>query len=461
MDSVSGLHEGITVGLVSLGCAKNLVDSQTMMTLLHRSGLRPAPSPEQADIVLINTCCFIRDARRESERVIRQACRLKKKGLCRAVVVAGCLPQRYGSNVHAAFPDVDGFIGVDCLDRVAEVCKRVLREEHGIVEISSSTPHRLFELSTPGVVLSPGPFAYLKIAEGCSHHCSFCVIPRIRGQYRSRAPDRILREAESLLERGFRELNLVAQDSTAYGLDRDDGSSLAFLLRRLGQLGDGFWIRILYGYPSRITDDLLAAMAEVPQVCHYLDVPVQHSHPDLLCAMGRADTVEAVPRLVERIRRVLPDAAIRTTCLVGFPGETVEHFRHLLRFVREMRFDHLGVFVFSPEEGTSAIEMSDRPSAREAGRRRNRLLQIQARIVAEKMGARVGEECEVLLEHKVSGEQGVWEGRSSREAPEVDGMLRVMGVAPDRRPGDFVRARLTGITGQARCRIENTKVSSS
>lgn len=423
------------------------MDSQIMTDFLLSNGFRLASASGDVDVLLVNTCSFIRDARREAEQAIRRACRLKKLGHCRAVVVAGCLSQRLGPELLWRFPEVDALLGVDELDQIVRICRDVLRGKRSIVEISPSLPHRLFESSNPRAVLSRGPYTYLRIAEGCGHACSFCVIPHIRGPYRSRRLDRIVREAEWLLSRGFRELNVVAQDSTAYGTDCEDGASLPVLLRRLGRLGGKFWIRVLYGYPARVTEDLLAAMAEVPQVCHYLDIPIQHSHSAVLQAMGRADTVEFIPKLAERVRRVLPDVTLRTTCITGFPGETRERFEHLLRFARETEFDHVGVFVFSPEEGTPAFGLRPRPSSREAERRRERLLALQRQIVEQKAHRRVGEKCEVLLEKPAPQGSGTWLARSYREAPEVDGLIRVRNVAPGLRAGDFIRVRLTASRG--------------
>lgn len=435
----------VTVGFISLGCAKNRVDSQLMADSILASGLKMAARPEEADIVVINTCAFIDDARDESMQAIRESCALKAEGHCKAIIVAGCLSQRYKGKLQKELPEVDAFIGLDELDKIADIAKRVAGGESRIMEISK-TASRVYDPDKPGVVFSGGAYAYLKIAEGCNHFCSFCAIPLIRGRYRSREIAGIVREAESLLGRGFKELSLISQDITSYGRDLDGQLSLPALLRELSALGGKFWIRLLYGYPSFVTDELLETMASLPQVCHYLDLPVQHSHPEILKMMGRTETVESVRNLPARIRKYMPDAAIRTTCLVGFPGETDEYFKNLLEFVREGRFDHLGVFAYSPEEGTRALDLPGRPARELAEERRGILMQEQKKIVKKKADSLVGRETEVLLE-RVAGEKkkfNTWLARSPRQAPEVDGITIVEKVSKSLKPGSFIKVRYTG-----------------
>jgi ribosomal protein S12 methylthiotransferase len=431
----------LTVGFVSLGCAKNLVDSQRMAAALLADGLALAPSPEAADVVVVNTCAFVEAAREESLDEIRRACRLKTGGRCRAVVVAGCLPQRYRDRVRESLPDVDAFLGLDELDRLGEIARRVAGGERDILAVTSGPSRRLDEASTPTPIFTGGAYAYLKIAEGCDHRCTFCAIPAIRGAQRSRPIDAIVREAAERLDRGVRELTLVAQDVTAYGLDRDGRPRLPDLLRALSRFGGRYWIRWLYGYPTRIGDELLAAMAECAPVCRYLDVPIQHSHSDVLRRMGRGDTVEAVAGLAARVRAAMPDATLRTTCLVGFPGETPARFEHLLRFARETVFDHLGAFAYSPEEGTPALRMPSRPSRAVAEARRRRLLAAQRRLVVARLAARIGQEDEVLLERPADGPDNPWLARSRRLAPEIDGAIVVRRAGPDAAVGAFARVR--------------------
>ncbi len=433
----------ISVGFVSLGCAKNLVDSQTMAGDLLAHGLVLAPSPEAADVVIVNTCAFIDAAREESMAAILSACELKRRGSCRAVLVAGCLPQRYRDRIREALPDVDGFVGLDALDQVAVLARSAMRGERGVTAIAPH-PHRLFEPVRP-VVFSAGPYAYIKIAEGCNHRCAFCAIPGIRGRHRSRAPDAILREARRLLKDGFRELDIVSQDVMSYGRDLSGGVTLEGLLRLLADMEDGvYWLRLLYGYPTAVTDDLLRTMAGLPHVLPYLDVPIQHSHPDVLRAMRRGNTADGVASLAARARRFLPGVVLRTTCLVGFPGETEAHFEHLLAYVEASRFDHLGAFVYSPEEGTPAFTMGHVPPRPVAQRRYERLMALQQGLVAARAASLVGATDTFLLETRTE-DPDLWRARSRRQAPEVDGVSYLLSVPPDAKPGMFVEARYTEV----------------
>lgn len=434
----------LSVGFISLGCAKNLVDSEHMAGVLRQAGLTLAPSPEAADVILVNTCGFIGDAKEESIDAILKACARKTAGLCRAVVVAGCLPQRYRQDLRASLPEVDAFIGLDQLDDIARIVRRLERGEHGILKVSAVS-RRLYSPTARRLVLTGGPFAYLKIAEGCNHTCAFCAIPGIRGRYRSRALADILREAEGLLEDGVRELNLISQDTTRYGSDLGGGVGPAALVRELDRLGGRFWIRLLYGHPAHLDAALLEALADSRHVCRYLDIPIQHSHPGVLRAMRRAGGDRAVRDLPERARAALPGVTLRTTCLVGFPGETPEAFADLLGFVRDARFDHLGVFAFSREENTAAYDLPGQVAASVAGRRRAAVMRAQQSIVQEKLRALRGESDQVLL-IRAAGE-GRWLARSARQAPEVDGVTFVSGLSATAKAGGFVKVRYTGAEG--------------
>jgi ribosomal protein S12 methylthiotransferase len=343
-------------------------------------------------------------------------------------------------------PDVDAFVGLDRLDLIADVARRAAAGAGGVYEVSPRA-ERLYEPPVPGVVFSTGCHAYVKIAEGCNHRCAFCAIPGIRGRHRSRTMTSLLREAGDLLDRGIRELVLVSQDVTAYGSDLGDGSNLAKLLRALGGFGGRYWIRWLYGYPTRVTDELLAAMAETSAVCRYFDLPIQHSHPEILRRMKRGATAPVVARLSERIRTAIPDATLRTTCLLGFPGETEEHVDHLVALVRRSEFDHLGAFVYSPEEGTPAAGFPDRPSRAVAERRRDRLMLAQKDVVDRRLAALAGAVEDVLLESPHPGRGRVWLGRSRRLAPEVDGQILVEKTLPVDQRGDIVPVRMTKPSG--------------
>ena len=437
----------LSVGLVSLGCAKNLVDLQVMGGTLLVDGIELARDPDNADVILVNTCAFIEAARREADAEIRRACALKRAGKARFVVVAGCLAQRYGAALLDRYPGVDAWIGIDHLYDISEIILGLDgagRPAEAEVRVSSDR-NTLFEPPVPGLALTGGVHAFLKIAEGCNHACAYCAIPGIRGRLRSRGGKEILAEARALLKAGYHELDVVGQDITAYGRDLGDGASLASLLRGLDRLRGDFWVRLLYGYPTSVSDELLETIAGSRHICRYLDVPVQHSHPDMLRAMRRADTIRAVAGLPARLRAACPGVALRTTCLVGFPGETDVHFEHLLAYVRESKFDQLGVFCFSPEEGTPAAAMADPVPREVARRRRDRLLRAQRRVVDEKLAACEGRDLDVLL--VAPRDDGRWLARAALQAHDVDGATFVSGVPDGAVPGDFHPVTVTGHSG--------------
>ncbi len=440
-----------TIGIISLGCAKNLVDSEYMCSRLRAEGYRFTDAIETADILLVNTCAFIDDARRESIDAILEAASNKESGACRFLVVTGCLSQRYARDLPETLPEVDAFLGLDQIDDIVRVLNtwRDGRQDTGVSTIPSATqPKRLFEPPPGRQTLTGGPHAYVKISEGCNHRCAFCAIPAIRGRARSRAPADIRAEPEALLSNGSREICLVAQDTSAYGRDRDDGANLAGLLRELGRIGGDFWIRILYGFPSLISDDLLQAMAETEQVCNYLDVPIQHSHVDVLRNMGRVGTVTAIQRLAERARTIMPDITLRTTCLVGHPGETDDAFQHLRRFLKATNFDHLGVFVFSPEEGTRAARSQPKVPPAVARRRRDRLMREQQQRVTRRLKDRTGKFDRILIQSAASDPETEYAvGRSRGQAPEVDGVTYISQTRQRLIPGEFVSIRYRAVRG--------------
>jgi len=434
----------VSVGFISLGCAKNLVDSEHMAAVLRSEGVLLARSPEEADIILVNTCGFIGDAKEESIDAILRACARKQTGECRAVIVAGCLIQRYQAELQRAMPEVDAFIGLDQLPDIAKVVRRLVGGESHIYQVSTVS-RKVFSPLPERILLTGGPFAYVKIAEGCNHHCAFCAIPGIRGRYRSRSISDIVRESERLLAQGIRELNLISQDTTRYGSELGDGTDLPQLLKALGKIGGHFWIRLLYGHPAYLSDELLETMAGIPQVCRYLDVPVQHAHSEILAAMHRTGGAQAVRAYPERARARLPGVVLRTTCLVGFPGETRTHFNELARFVRESEFDHLGVFAFSPEENTPAAVLPSQVSRAAAERRRHALMAIQQEIAFRKAKAHRGQKDEVLYLKPLR--KGVWETRSRRQAPDVDGITLVRQTGDKVHPGRVGPIRYTGAEG--------------
>ncbi len=435
-----------TAGFVSLGCAKNLVDSEIMASRLMAGGFRLAPDPEHADVVVVNTCAFIHDARRESVEAILEACALRRAGRCRAVVVAGCLPQRYRDSLMRDMPEIDAIIGLDELSRLGRVLARLQAGERGIREVSPA-PRAIIEPPKGRLLFTGAPFAYIKIADGCNHGCAFCAIPSIRGRYRSRKEDSIVREAEDLLSRGVRELNLVAQDVSFYGRDRGERDALPRLLRRLGRLGGRFWIRLLYAHPDHLTPALLDAVAETGAACKYLDVPLQHAHASVLRRMARRGGADALRGQVRMWRKHIPGLALRTTFLVGFPGETEAQFRTLLDFVRETCFDHVGVFAFSPEDNTPAAALPARVPARIAHERRARLLAAQRAVIDTLARARRNTQTDALVELPPEGPRRAGRARSGREAPEVDGCIRLKSAPANPRAGDFIRVRITGQAG--------------
>lgn len=404
-----------------------------------------AASPETADVILVNTCAFIGAAREEAAEAILSACAHKAAGACRAVVVAGCMVQRYRKRLAKAFPDVDAFLGIDELERVGEVVARVAEGKAVGVVAAAGRARKLYNPPYPTLLFSGGPFAYLKIADGCDHRCAYCAIPLIRGRFRSRAMDDIVAEARGMVAAGVREINLVSQDSLMYGADRPGQPQIAELVRRLDALDGDFWLRVLYGYPSGVTDELLGLLNTSRHLCKYLDLPIQHSHPGMLAAMNRSPAIAATAGLAARLRAAVPGIVLRTTCLVGFPGETEAHFEHLLETVAESAFDHLGVFAYSPEEGTAAFGR-DAPPPEVAEARCKRVMALQKKIVAQRMKPLIGQKDTALLLRKTS--PGAWLARLPRQAPEVDGETHVTGDAlRTAAPGDFVRVEITGHKG--------------
>lgn len=434
-----------SIGFISLGCSKNLVDSQIMAGVLLGEKLTLAPSPDAADVILINTCAFIDSAREEAAENILSACAHKAEGGCKAVVVAGCMPQRYRERLAEAFPEVDAFLGVDELDAIGEVIRQALKKQSpGAVRVREGLPVRTFNPPSP-LRFTGQAFAYLKIAEGCNHVCAFCSIPSFRGRYRSRAVADIVTEAKSLIATGAREINLIAQDVTSYGRDKKGHPALADLLRELDGLDGDFRLRLLYGYPSRVTDDLLTVMRESRHVDRYLDLPIQHAHPDMIRAMRRADTLSVIPDLPRRLREAVPGITLRTTCLVGFPGETEDHFKYLLDAVEAARFDHLGAFAYCPEEGTIGAELPDLPDEEVAQDRLDRLMKLQKKIARDLNKARIGQRGRALV--LGFDEDDTAHLRLEHQAPEVDGETLLKNAPDSINAGDFIEVEISGVVG--------------
>jgi ribosomal protein S12 methylthiotransferase len=426
------------VAVVSLGCAKNQVDSEVMLGLLEQAGHTLVEEVSDADAIVVNTCAFVEPAREEAIDALLEMAELKRSGSCRRLICAGCLAQRYADQLAAELPEVDAFVGADSVQDI-------------VAAVSNGTPVRVFRRHadggsfllnsrTPRVRAGPAWLAYVKLAEGCDHACSFCAIPAIRGPQQSRPIEDVLAEARRLIEEGVRELNLIAQDTSNYGADLYGEPALAQLLCRLGALGFDGWVRALYLHPARITDELLAAIAEAKAVVPYLDIPLQHAAARVLQTMNRTGSPEGHLALVERVRRALPEAALRTTLLIGFPGETEADFELLCEFVEAARFDRLSSFVYSPEEGTAACDLPGSVPAELARERQAQLMQLQEPISLERNREQLGRELRILLEAP-RPEPGCMTGRSYRDAPDVDGEVRVSDC--DRAPGELVTARIT------------------
>lgn len=429
----------VTVSLVSLGCPKNQVDAEVMLGQLAAAGYQIEVDPDRADLVVVNTCGFIREAKDESIRAILEAAALKRTGRCRAVVVSGCLPQRYGKELPALLPEVDAFVGTGKFPRIAEIASAALRRS--ATQRTWVTGHTaLVTAELPRRLLTPGHFAYLKIAEGCDRTCTFCAIPGIRGRMQSRTREDILAEARRLADAGVREIILVSQDTTDYGRDLGEAHGLLRLLEALLRIPSLRWLRLHYLYPTRVTPDLIRLLASEPRLCRYLDMPLQHCDGAVLKAMGRGGDERSLRRLLERIRQAAPDITIRTSFITGFPGESGARFTRLLRFVEEMRLDRVGVFCYSDEEGTVAASLGPRVARRTAEARRARLMAAQARIAEAKGRALLGSVQDVMVDGPAPEFPGVQCGRTAAHAPEVDGTVYLRG--PLLPPGTMVRARV-------------------
>ncbi len=431
--------EAPRAALISLGCAKNTVDSEIMLAALSGAGYRLVSDAEDAQVAIVNTCGFIEDAKRESIDTILEIAQLKEAGDLETLVVAGCLAERYRGELAQGLPEVDLFIGTREYDRLPEL----LGSGRGGAREAFSDTLMDYGRRLPRILAEPGPSAYLKVAEGCSRPCTFCVIPRFRGRFRSRPLDLVVEEASALAEAGVREVNLLAQEITSYGVDLGLGFSLAKLLAELNAVDGLEWIRVLYNYPRGVTDELLDAYRDLPRVCEYIDMPLQHVATPVLAAMRRGIDEAGTRELVSRIKEKIPGCALRTTMLVGFPGETDEDFERLLDFVEETRFARLGGFVFSPEDRSIAARLPDQVPAELARERMARLLALQERIMAEDNEALIGERTQVLVE-SLTGE-GLLRGRTRLQAPEVDG--EVFLHETEAEPGEIIDCEIIGTDG--------------
>jgi len=430
------------VGFVSLGCPKNLVDSEVMLGLLAQSGFEITASQEDAQIIVVNTCGFIESAKQESIDTILEMAKQKINGVCRKLIVAGCLVERYREEILEQIPEVDAVIGTNELPEILKLCG-----ETPPVKAPPQFETRelyLYSDSDPRILTTPSYSAYIKIAEGCDHTCSFCVIPSMRGPFRSRPMESILREAAGMAAQGIKELNLIGQDTTMYGWDWGNRRGLAELIRGLGEIEGIEWVRLLYVYPNNVYDELLEAIAQTPSACKYIDIPLQHASQRILKRMRRGGNRASLSRLIGRIRRLIPDVAIRTTMIVGSPGEREEDVEELMGFVEEMRFDRLGVFTYSDEEECAAYQLDEKIPEDVKKDRQKRLMKLQAGISKEKNRELIGKCLPVLLEGNSRESELLWEGRLSSQAPDIDGVVYLNdGITQKVSPGDIVPVQIT------------------
>lgn len=424
---------------ISLGCDKNLVDTEMMLGLLQKDGYTFTDDESEADVILINTCCFINDAKEESVNTILEMAELKKSGACKALLVTGCMAQRYKEEIMEEIPEVDAILGTSSYDEIAQVLRKALSGEH-VCRFNDLAA--LPEVKEKRVVTTGGHYAFLKIAEGCDKRCTYCIIPSLRGPYRSVPMERLVAEAKELADQGVKELILVAQETTLYGMDLYGRKALPDLLRKLCAISGICWIRIQYCYPEEITDELIQVMKEEEKVCHYLDIPIQHASDRILKRMGRRTTQVEVKERIRRLRREIPDIALRTTLISGFPGETVEDHEILMEFVDEMEFERLGVFAYSAEEDTPAASYPDQVPDQVKEERRDEIMELQQEIAFEQSEQMAGRLLEVMIEGKVADEDA-YVGRTYMDAPGVDGLIFVSTDAP-LMSGDFCHVKVTG-----------------
>lgn len=424
---------------ISLGCDKNLVDSEEMLGLLNREHFEFTDDESEADVIVINTCCFVNDAKEESVNTILQMAEYRKSGSCKALIVTGCLAQRYKTEISDEIPEVDAILGTSSYDKIVDAVKSTICGE----KFEKFNPlDELIVEESERVVTTGGHYAYIKIAEGCNKCCTYCIIPKIRGRYRSVPEEEILKTAEKLVKNGAKELILVAQETTLYGVDLYGRKTLPDLLKKICKIPGLVWVRILYCYPEEITDELIEVMKNESKVCHYIDMPIQHASDRILKAMGRRTNRAELTERISKIRKEIPDIVLRTTLISGFPGETEEDHEEMLDFVDEMEFERLGVFAYSPEEDTAAAEMPDQIDEDIKIKRRNEIMELQQEIAFENAEDMIGRELLVMIEGKVVDENA-YVGRTYMDCPNVDGNIFIT-TDEELITGDFVKVKVTG-----------------
>ena len=431
--------ETMNVLFVSLGCDKNLVDTEVMLGLLSQKGHQMVDSEEMADVIVVNTCCFIHDAKEESIQTILEMAEYKKEGKLKSLIVTGCLAQRYKQEILDEIEEVDAVLGTTSYDKIVDAIEESLLG-HKSLELNDLDALPLVE--TKRMITTGGHFAYLKIAEGCDKHCTYCIIPKIRGNFRSVPMERLVQEAEELVEQGVKELILVAQETTLYGKDLYGKKSLHVLLKELCKIRGLRWIRILYCYPEEIYDELIQVIKEEDKICKYLDLPIQHASDGVLKRMGRRTSKAQLVEIIEKLRAEIPEIALRTTLITGFPGETSEQHEELMEFIDEMEFDRLGVFTYSPEEDTPAATMPDQIDESIKEDRQADLMELQQEIAFDLAEQMIGREVLVMIEGKVADENA-YVGRTYKDAPNVDGLIFVESEE-ELMSGDFAKVRVTG-----------------
>ena len=424
---------------ISLGCDKNLVDTEVMLGMLASRGYEMTNDEQEADIIVINTCCFIHDAKEESIQNILEMAEYKKNGSAKALIVTGCMAERYRQEILDEIPEVDEVLGTTAYDRILDAVDAALAGQH---EVMTADLDALPLPETKRLVTTGGHFAYLKIAEGCDKHCTYCIIPKIRGNFRSVPMERLLKEAQDLAEQGVKELILVAQETTLYGKDLYGEKSLPKLLRELCKISGIRWIRILYCYPEEITDELIQVMKEEPKICHYLDLPIQHANDTILKRMGRRTSKQELIDIVQKLRKEIPDICLRTTLITGFPGETQEQHEEVMEFIDTLEFDRLGAFTYSPEEDTPAAIFEDQIDEEVKEDRQADIMELQQEIAFDKAEDMIGREVLVMIEGKVADENA-YVGRTYRDAPNVDGLIFI-NTDVELISGDFAKVKVTG-----------------
>lgn len=424
---------------ISLGCDKNLADSEEMLGLLTAGGHEITDDETQADAIVINTCCFIKDAKEESVETILEMAEYKKTGSCHALIVTGCMAQRYQKEIIQEIPEVDAVLGTTSYGDIVKALEEAVAGNH--FEEFRDIDY-LPDTGSKRVLTTGGHFGYLKIAEGCDKHCTYCIIPKLRGKFRSVPMERLIAQAEDMAEQGVKELILVAQETTVYGKDLYGKKSLHILLKKLCEIRGIRWIRILYCYPEEIYDELIETIRDEKKICHYLDIPIQHASDRILKRMGRRTSKQELIDIIGKLRKEIPDIVLRTTLITGFPGETEEDHEELKEFVDEMEFDRLGVFTYSPEENTPAAEMADQVPEEVREERRDELMELQQEISYDRGQDRIGQELLVMIEGKVADESA-YIGRTYGDAPKVDGYIFVQ-TGELLMTGDFAKVRVTG-----------------